>query len=77
MEKCPLCAGDKERGETTYTVDLGFGVVVVRGVPATVCKQCSEEWIDSGTAKEIERIVDNARREHCQLEVLPFPAAGV
>ncbi|MDR4509847.1 MAG: YgiT-type zinc finger protein [Candidatus Brocadiaceae bacterium] len=34
---CPLCGGKKQAGKTTFTVDLGFGVVVVREVPATVC----------------------------------------
>jgi YgiT-type zinc finger domain-containing protein len=32
-------------GKTTFTVDLGFGVVVVRDVPATVCSQCGADWI--------------------------------
>jgi len=43
MERCPLCGGDKKQGQATYTVDLGFGVVVVRNVPAKVCSQCGEE----------------------------------
>jgi len=38
-DKCPLCGGAKKEGKTTFTVDLGFGVVVVRDVPATVCSQ--------------------------------------
>ena len=37
--KCPLCGGSKKAGRTTFTVDLGFGVVVVRDVPASVCSQ--------------------------------------
>jgi len=38
--KCPLCGGAMRTGMTTFTVDLDFGVVVVRHVPATVCAQC-------------------------------------
>jgi len=40
---CPLCGGKKKLGTTTFTADLGFGVVVVRNVPATVCSQCGED----------------------------------
>jgi len=37
-------------------VDLGFGVVVVRNVPAKVCSQCGEEWIDAKvTGKDIKQ----------------------
>jgi len=72
MEKCPLCGGEKKPGYTIYSVDLGFGVVVVRRVPAKVCSQCGEEWIDAGTAKELEKIVNSARKTHSELEVLSF-----
>ncbi|MBU4349363.1 YgiT-type zinc finger protein [bacterium] len=33
------------------SVDLKFGVVVVKKVLAKVCSQCGEEWIDSKTGK--------------------------
>ena len=75
MEKCPLCGGEKKVGTTTYSVDLGFGVVVVRDVPAKICSQCGEEWIEEKVAKELERIVENARITHCQLEVVSFHPA--
>ncbi len=31
-EHCPLCGGRKQPGKTTYSVDLGSGVVLVRNV---------------------------------------------
>jgi len=75
MEKCPLCRGEKKPGATTYSVDLGFGVVVVRNVPAKICNQCGEEWIEEKVAKELEKIVENAHLTQCQLEVIPFEPA--
>lgn len=75
MGKCPLCGGDKRKGHTTYTVDLGYGVVVVRDVPAKICSQCGEEWIDSKIAEELENIIESAREKKAQLEVLPFRKA--
>lgn len=53
---CPLCGGAKKPGKTTYSVDLGFGVVVVRNVSATLCDQCGETWIDPETAKNLDSI---------------------
>jgi YgiT-type zinc finger domain-containing protein len=69
-EKCPMCGGEKESGHTTFSVDLGDGLVVVRHVPATVCNQCGEEWIDNKTAQQLETIVEEARQKKHQLEVL-------
>jgi YgiT-type zinc finger domain-containing protein len=50
VDACPLCGGIKGPGSTTFTAELGFGVVVVRNVPATVCLQCGADWISDGVA---------------------------
>jgi YgiT-type zinc finger domain-containing protein len=70
---CPLCGGNKESGTTTFTVDLDFGLVVVRNVPATVCALCGAEWLDDDTAGILEEIVDEAREKHCAVEILDWP----
>ena len=69
---CPLCAGTKKAGTTTFTADLEFGVVVVRKVPATVCSQCGADWIDDRIAKQLENIVNDARKKRLQVEVTSF-----
>ena len=69
---CPFCGGNKTDGETTFTADLGSGVVVVRRVRATVCSQCGEEWIDDATARRLEQVVNDARSQHRELEVTAF-----
>ena len=69
---CPLCGGKKKTGITTFTADLTSGVVVVRKVPATVCTQCGADWIDDRVAKQIENIVNDARKKRMQVEVTSF-----
>jgi YgiT-type zinc finger domain-containing protein len=66
---CPLCGGDKQPGTTTFAVDLGFGVVVVRDVPALVCSTCGEAWIEDPVAQRLETVVDEARTKHAAIEV--------
>jgi YgiT-type zinc finger domain-containing protein len=68
--KCPVCGGRKRAGTTTYSVDLGSGIVVVRNVKAKICTQCGEEWIDNKTAGELEMIIEDARKKHRQVEVI-------
>ena len=69
---CPLCAGKKKAGTTTFTADLDFGVVVVRKVPAMVCAQCGADWINDRAAKQLEDIVNDARKRRLQVEVMAF-----
>jgi YgiT-type zinc finger domain-containing protein len=66
---CPICGGTKKEGKTTFTVELGFGIVVVRDVPATVCSQCGADWIEDATAAKLEEIVNDARRKRRFVEV--------
>ena len=68
-ELCPLCGGRKVVGTSTFTADLGTGIVVVRNVRATVCAQCGEEWIDNETARKLERSVSEAREKRSLVEV--------
>ncbi len=71
--RCPLCGGKKVPGAVTFTAELGFGVIVVRKVKALVCDQCGEEWIAPEVARRLEEIVERARKERHQVEVLEMP----
>ncbi len=53
--RCPLCGGAKRPGVTTFAVDLKFGVVVVRDVPALVCETCGDAWIDDPVAERLKQ----------------------
>ena len=72
---CPLCGGEKTEGKTTITVDLGYGLVVIRDVPATVCALCGADWVDDVVADKIERIVEEARKKQSQMEVISLKAS--
>ena len=72
---CPMCGGTEVRGVTTFTADLGFGVVVVRNVPALICEQCWADWIEDEIAEHLEKTVNEARRSRRQVEVTAYMPA--
>ena len=72
MNKCPFCSGTQVQGATTFTVDLGFGIVVVRNVPAMVCNQCASDWIDDETSERLESLVESAREKHTMVEITQY-----
>jgi YgiT-type zinc finger domain-containing protein len=69
ISSCPLCRGHKNAGHTLFSVDTGFGVVVVRHVPATICDQCGSEWFTDSVAAKLETIVAEARAKKALVEV--------
>ncbi len=66
---CPMCGGSKHAGKTTFSVDLTFGVVVIREVPAIVCDQCGEAWLQDPIATRLEQVVSEARGRRRTIEV--------
>jgi YgiT-type zinc finger domain-containing protein len=68
-DPCSLCGRKKKAGTTTFTADLGIGLVIVRKVPATVCTQCGADWINDRVAKHLEEMVTDARKKRLQVEV--------
>lgn len=75
MTHCPLCKGGYTHGHTTFTVDLGFGVLVVRDVPAHVCSQCGEEWLEDNVSEKLEQFTQEAKRKHISVKVARWSEA--
>ena len=59
--KCFFCKGELEFTTTKFIVDLGDLVVIVKNVPAMVCRQCGEKSFDDETMERLEKIVDTVR----------------
>lgn len=58
---CFMCKGHLEDKETTFMVDLGSCIVIIKHVPSQVCNQCGETSYDNETAKKLENIVNTLR----------------
>lgn len=72
LDYCPTCEGDITIKNTTYSFDFGFGVVVVRNVPAFICRKCGTKWFDNNTTDKLNRIVREAKERHNVVEVSVF-----
>ena len=59
--KCFFCKGELEKTTTKYIVDLGDCVVIVKNVPAMVCRQCGEKSFDDETMERLEIIVTSVK----------------
>ena len=45
MNKCSLCRGSLQEGEVNHIVDLDDLIIIIKNVPANVCKQCGEYYL--------------------------------
>jgi YgiT-type zinc finger domain-containing protein len=56
-EKCSICGGRLERQTITHQQHWGPDVAEFENVPALVCVQCGEVWLEAPVAQLLEQIV--------------------
>lgn len=54
---CDRCGGSLERQSITHQQPWGAEVYEFENVPALVCRQCGEVWLEAETAQLIESII--------------------
>ena len=74
--KCSICKnGLMEGGHTTVTLSRGTSTLIIKEVPAHVCDNCGEYWLDSDIAKIVYSIADEAVKKGAEVEICRFVAA--
>ena len=68
MEPCSLCGGEMEEKEVEVIKKAGEKVVVVKDVPAWVCKQCGERYYSIDTVEGIKAIVKEVGEEKVKMQ---------
>jgi YgiT-type zinc finger domain-containing protein len=72
---CLLCKnGETRPGTVTVTLERGRTVVVVRDVPADVCDNCGEYYLDSSVAQEVYQRAEAAVARNAEVEILRYAA---
>jgi YgiT-type zinc finger domain-containing protein len=71
---CVMCKGELTPGKINFPVDLASNFILIKDVPALVCEQCGEYFIDDTIAGRIEEIVQKARSSDVEIEILRFAA---
>ncbi len=73
--RCVICReGDTAPGTVTVTLQRGDTVVIVRDVPAAVCQNCGEYYLDEAVANKLCRQGEEAVRRHAEVEILRYAA---
>lgn len=75
--KCPYCTTEMKKGKTVLTFQMSDAeIVVVHDVPALVCDQCGEEYVDNDTAKKVEEKVERALADGLKMGFIDFNTAA-
>jgi len=74
---CSLCKGSMIRDVTNLPFQMGEEyMVVVRGVPALVCNQCGEAFVEITTLRRVEQIVKKAEMDGVTFGFVSYQVAA-
>jgi YgiT-type zinc finger domain-containing protein len=74
---CPLCKANMEEGTTILPFDMKNGrVIVVLNVPARICEQCGEEFVDMAVVRNLEALLERAERDGLSMGFLEYGLAA-
>ena len=74
--KCVICKhGETKSGLTTLTLTRDALTLVVKNVPARVCDNCGEAYVDDDIASRVLNAAEEAARAGVQVEVREYVAA--
>jgi YgiT-type zinc finger domain-containing protein len=59
---------------SAVTVELGGATLVVKGVPAGICDNCGEAYVDEEIARQRPSTADEAQKAGVQVDVREFVA---
>jgi len=72
---CLMCrTGETAPGTVTDSFRKGDTLVIVKDIPAQVCTQCGEPYLDGEVAEVIEKLVEDAVRSGAEVQILRYAA---
>jgi len=73
---CVICKhGQTKPQQVSLTLDRPPTTLVFRSVPAQVCENCGEQYVDGRTTAELLRQAEAAAQSGVELEIRPYAAA--
>ncbi|MBA2411020.1 MAG: type II toxin-antitoxin system MqsA family antitoxin [Gammaproteobacteria bacterium] len=73
--KCVICkTGETKPGTATVTLQRRETIVLIKDVPADVCENCGEYYLDEAVARKLYAQAEEAVKRHTELEILRYAA---
>lgn len=73
---CVICKhGKTSFGKTTVTLEREQLTVVFKNIPAEICQNCGEEYLDDTITKKLLKTAEEAANSGVQVDVRQFVVA--
>lgn len=74
--KCSICkTGETKPGFTVVTLTKKEFVIVFKEVPAEICQNCGEEYVDENTSRALLSAANDSFEKGVAVDIRDFKAA--
>ena len=74
--KCVVCKqAETHPGKATVTLERDGVTLVIKGVPARICPNCGEEYVDQEIAGKLLQAAEEAAGAGVQVDIREYVAA--
>jgi len=71
--KCVICKnGTTENGFTTITLEKNDSTIVFKHVPALVCSNCGEKYVEDSVTKDVLKSAQEIQESGVQIDIRDF-----
>ena len=75
--KCMICKhGETKQGTTTVTLEKGSSTIVFKEVPAQICDNCGEKYIDEATTKGLLNKAREIMKNGVEVDIRKYEIAA-
>ena len=74
--KCVICKqGETQLGATTVTFERNGLTMVIKNVPAQVCTNCGEAYVDDQTTRQLLKTAEQIAHKGTEVDIRQYLAA--
>ena len=74
--RCVVCkGGETQPGKATVTLERGGLTIVFKSVPASVCSNCGDGYVDEQTSTRLLQAAEEAARTGVRVDIREYVAA--
>lgn len=74
-KRCPLCGGRLRAGQATIPFVLRQSAILVKDVPAEICRSCHEPYMIGTVADRVTRLLAQLRKMRAEVSVVSYADA--
>lgn len=72
---CIMCKGKLIEGIVNHIVDIK-GHIIIKNVPANICTQCGEYYIENKIALILEELIDGILSSNAEVLIINYPGSA-